>query len=121
MTEENIDSRRTACEFYAKERARYRRKLLKTRRKAWKRFCTEAANPYGRTYNAIFENGRPPSDLFQHTSEAVSEIEIAESILHSVYPQTHRPQVQTTTTNTTINKPFTIKEITTIVNKLNKK
>ncbi|GBM58288.1 hypothetical protein AVEN_220204-1 [Araneus ventricosus] len=82
------ETRRATCQIYSRERAQYRRLLVRTRRRAWSKFCEDTANPFGRHYKAIFRKGRPPSDLFQQSTSAGTEMEQAENILRTLYPAT---------------------------------
>ncbi|GBM22055.1 Putative protein in type-1 retrotransposable element R1DM [Araneus ventricosus] len=119
-TEQKEDGRKKASQIYARERALYRRKLVKSRRRAWRKFCTEASNPYGPQYKAIFRKGKPPSDLFQQTSMQGTELEIATSILQTIYPETETGMVTATNRNTSNDRPFTLSELKHIIHKLNK-
>ncbi|GBN95814.1 Retrovirus-related Pol polyprotein from type-1 retrotransposable element R1 [Araneus ventricosus] len=116
-----VEVKRGACIIYARERAKYRRILLKTRRRAWKKFCSEASNPYGRQYKAIFKKGRPPSDLFQHLSAGGNELDFAESILKTLYPETpHQPVPPHNTPATPADMNISHREIKSIIKGLNK-
>ncbi|GBO09339.1 Putative protein in type-1 retrotransposable element R1DM [Araneus ventricosus] len=113
--------KRGACIIYARERAKYRRVLLKTRRRAWKKFCSEASNPFGRQYKAIFKKGRPPSDLFQHLTAGGNELDFAESILKTLYPETpHQPVPSQLLKAAPADKSISHREIKSIIKGLNK-
>ncbi|GBO26896.1 Retrovirus-related Pol polyprotein from type-1 retrotransposable element R1, partial [Araneus ventricosus] len=113
--------KRGACIIYARERAKYRRILLKTRRRAWKKFCTEASNPFGRHYKAIFRKGRPPSDLFQQIAAGGNELNFAETILKTLFPETEQHLAHPSPLPAApADRPFSHKEIKTILKGLNK-
>ncbi|GBO33801.1 hypothetical protein AVEN_20533-1 [Araneus ventricosus] len=49
--------RQASCIISSRERAQYSRNLVKTRRRAGRKFCMEASNPFGKQYKAIFRAG----------------------------------------------------------------
>ncbi|GBN78320.1 Putative protein in type-1 retrotransposable element R1DM [Araneus ventricosus] len=113
------ETRRATCQICSRERAQYRRLLARTRR-AWSKFCEDAANPFGRHYKAIFRKRRPPSDLFQQSTPADTEVEQAENILRTLYPAT-TPETSAGPSPAAQNdRPFSSREITRIIKNVNK-
>ncbi|GBM41936.1 hypothetical protein AVEN_142910-1 [Araneus ventricosus] len=104
--------RQAACIIYSRERAQYRRHLVKMRRSAWRKFCMEASIPFRKQYNAIFRAGRPPSDLFQQSTPAGTELSFSQNILETLYPHTlQAPFIGSTAASQPNDSPFSSREL----------
>ncbi|GBM75715.1 hypothetical protein AVEN_92720-1 [Araneus ventricosus] len=113
--------RQAACIIYSRERAQYRRHLLKTRRRSRRKFCMEASNPFGKQYKAIFRAGRPPSDLFQQSTPAGTELSFTRNILETLYPRTPQaPFIDSTASSQPNDSPFSSRELRKVIRELNK-
>ncbi|GBO25543.1 hypothetical protein AVEN_164268-1 [Araneus ventricosus] len=118
---EPTEIRQAACIIYSRGRAQYRRHLVKTRRRAWRKFCMEASNPFGKQYEAIFCAGRPPSDLFQQSTPAGTELSFAQNLLETLYPHTPQaPFIDSTASSQPNDSPFSRTELLKVIRELNK-
>ncbi|GBM07978.1 Putative protein in type-1 retrotransposable element R1DM [Araneus ventricosus] len=102
----------------SKEKAKYKKKIKRTRTQGWRNFCEGASNPYGKHYKAAFRRAVFPSQLaiLENNQPTGSLTSIAERFLDEMFPHPSSPANDATTqSQNPDDPPFTKKEVTYVI------
>ncbi|GBN92421.1 hypothetical protein AVEN_8762-1 [Araneus ventricosus] len=86
----------------------FKKEVLQAKRNCFKRNCTQENEAYGKFFKMAFQKTAPPTDIFSQidTNQNGSPIEIAQSILQSLYPITTDDTVHNSSTQHPILEPY---------------
>ncbi|GBM93049.1 Putative protein in type-1 retrotransposable element R1DM [Araneus ventricosus] len=99
----------------------FKKEVLQAKRNIFKKNCSQENEAYGKFFKMAFQKTAPPTDIFSqiNNDHNGSPIEIAQSILQSLYPITTDVTAQNTSSQPhNLEPPFTNKELKTIIKTL---
>ncbi|GBM39942.1 hypothetical protein AVEN_250260-1 [Araneus ventricosus] len=99
----------------------FKKEVLQAKRNSFKKNCSQENEGYGKFFKLAFQKTAPPADIFSqiNNDHNGSPLEIAQSILQSLYPITSDVTAQNTSSQPhNLEPPFTNKELKTIIKTL---
>ncbi|GBN07604.1 hypothetical protein AVEN_79178-1, partial [Araneus ventricosus] len=99
----------------------FKKEVLQAKRNSFKKNCSQENEAYGKFFKMAFQKTAPPTDIFSqiNNDHNGSPLEIAQSILQSLYPITTDVTAQNTSSQPhNLEPPFTNKELKTIIKTL---